>query len=308
MVVQQRSVDELISGLQKIWIELTSGCNLACVHCYAGSDSKSFSKDTLTKEEYNRILKEAKDLDCELVRFIGGEPTLNRNITEHIRYANSLGMKTEVFTNLTYLPEEHIRTYVETNTALKISFYSHIPEIHDSITKVKSSFQRTVENIRRTVQEKIPIGAGIIEISQCKDELKETENYLRNLGIENISFDRVRGVGRGKEITKTGGIDELCHQCWTGGLAVTSNGTVHPCSIANEYNMGNIKENNLKQILESQPLRDFRATSYQKLKERTKLECCPGPFPPDCKPSSCNPFNCEPLPDTCSPERDCRPN
>jgi 2-iminoacetate synthase ThiH len=59
-------------------VELTSTCNLACVHCYAESGLQVRDHNPLTTAEYLAVLDAASAAGCTAVQFIGGEPTLYR--------------------------------------------------------------------------------------------------------------------------------------------------------------------------------------------------------------------------------------
>ena len=95
-----------------LWLELTNRCNLQCVHCYADSGPTA-EKGTLSKADYIGLMREAFRLGCRRVQFIGGEPTLYRDLPELIRTARQMGFEfIEVYTNLTILPEELLQCFV----------------------------------------------------------------------------------------------------------------------------------------------------------------------------------------------------
>src|SRR5437867_1446863 len=71
-------------GVQFLWLELTNRCNLQCVHCYAESSPFTGDDDLLAPGDYHDILANAAELGCKQVQFIGGEPTLNRQLPEFI--------------------------------------------------------------------------------------------------------------------------------------------------------------------------------------------------------------------------------
>ena len=56
--------------------------------------------ESLRLEDWLDALRQAADLGCRKVQFIGGEPTLHPNLTKLIVSARELGFTTvEVFTN-----------------------------------------------------------------------------------------------------------------------------------------------------------------------------------------------------------------
>jgi uncharacterized radical SAM superfamily Fe-S cluster-containing enzyme len=64
--------------IEFLWLELTNRCNLRCVHCYADSGPHGYKLDRLVADDYRRLIDEARELGCDQVQFIGGEPTLDK--------------------------------------------------------------------------------------------------------------------------------------------------------------------------------------------------------------------------------------
>jgi molybdenum cofactor biosynthesis enzyme MoaA len=67
-------------GLDFLWLELTNRCNLRCVHCYTDSHPGSGDRDLLTTGAYESLLRQAYELGCRRVQFIGGEPPLHPDL------------------------------------------------------------------------------------------------------------------------------------------------------------------------------------------------------------------------------------
>jgi len=268
-----KSEAELLKSLCRLSLELTLGCNLKCVHCYADSDVSRFKRDKLTPQDYKRLINEGRAAGCSAIQFIGGEATLNKNLPDFIRYAYALGYDSiEVFTNATYLTDELLNVFKETKTCMAFSFYSANEKLHDAITQVEGSFVRTVENIRKFVSAGIPLRGNIIVMQQNEKTVKDTISYLQKLNVRYVGLDRVRGVGRGKNATTRGGMDELCNNCWRGNLAISSEGISYPCIMSREFPVGNIRQMSLMDILDGSSLQEFRSLSYTKyLREKHRL-------------------------------------
>lgn len=71
---------DAVGPLDFLWLELTNGCNLACKHCYAESGPGADTDDVLGVEKWLELIDEARELGCRQVQFIGGEPTLCRDL------------------------------------------------------------------------------------------------------------------------------------------------------------------------------------------------------------------------------------
>ena len=75
----------LIRGLEFLWLELTGRCNLECLHCYADSGPQRPAYESMQLEDWKGVLREASELGCKSVQFIGGEPALYPNLCELIQ-------------------------------------------------------------------------------------------------------------------------------------------------------------------------------------------------------------------------------
>src|SRR6266851_4169798 len=96
----------LFGDLDFLWLELTSVCNLECVHCYAESGPYVRKGDDLSPERYAELIIEAAALGCEKVQFIGGEPTLHPALPRLIELASHEGYSfIEVYTNATRIQD-----------------------------------------------------------------------------------------------------------------------------------------------------------------------------------------------------------
>jgi len=292
-----------------LWIELTNRCNLHCVHCYAGS-SPTGKDAVLSEGEYLDLIKQAADLGCRKVQFIGGEPTLNPSLPALIRYARNCGMEfVEVYTNARRIPETLFECLVEYKVNIAASFYSNDESIHDNITQVQGSHRSTVANLRRLAQAELPIRIGIIEMSQNAASIPETMKFVEDLGIKEYGTDRVRKFGRANVMSERAKIDikELCGSCWQGNLCVHPDGTVSPCIMSKAWCVGSILDVPLDNILQSAQLRDIRERIYREVwlpANPVTTEPYSSHNPP-CDPT-CHP-RCSPSCQPCWPFGKCRP-
>jgi len=162
--------------LSFIWLEIAEKCNLRCLHCYNESDENIATKDKLTLEDWVRVLKEARKLGCESCQFIGGEPFLYQdNLFYLISFAKRIGYKfIEIFTNATLLNEEILKRLVRLKVNLAISLYADNPGIHDRITQIKGSFEKTAKAIKNAKKLNIPLRVAVIIMKQNQNSAKET--------------------------------------------------------------------------------------------------------------------------------------
>ena len=80
-----------------IALELTLKCNMRCIHC--GSAAGSIRKDEMSKDEWIQVCRDASDIGCKLVTFLGGEPFLRKDWFEIAQNIKDLGMNVSIITN-----------------------------------------------------------------------------------------------------------------------------------------------------------------------------------------------------------------
>jgi MoaA/NifB/PqqE/SkfB family radical SAM enzyme len=134
MTIAQPIEDTSISAeLRLLWVELTSTCNPACVHCYAESGLQVRDHNPLTTAEYLAVLDAASAAGCTAVQFIGGEPTLYRDLPVLLRHVRASGFThIEVFTNATHI-SEHLQDCIKEKEAASVAGRRRIASASSSI-------------------------------------------------------------------------------------------------------------------------------------------------------------------------------
>ncbi|MFE9927400.1 radical SAM protein [Streptomyces sp. NPDC005533] len=275
--------------LDFLWLELTNRCNLYCVHCYTQSSPQSGDRDKLDVQDYVSIMQEAFALACRSIQFIGGEPQLGREFPTLLAEATRIGFPfIEVFTNLTFLPEDTLR-YAEINgIRFATSVYSDDAATHDAITRVRGSHAKTIDNLRRLIGAGVATRAGVIRVNQSGTEMDQTRKFLLDLGVPHVRSSDVREFGRGEEVLgREAQMTGLCGHCWNGKLCVAPDGEVFPCVMARKWPVGNIRQTDLAGIVNGMPLRRIRREIYESTWLREGVQACPQ-SEPGC-PQSCWP-------------------
>ncbi|MFD2419434.1 radical SAM protein [Amycolatopsis pigmentata] len=277
------------SSIAFLWLEITGRCQLACVHCYAGS-SPSGSHGSMITEDWKRVIGEAADAGVRTVQFIGGEPTLHPGLADLIDYALRHTLKVEVFTNLVHVTDILWETFSRPGVSLATSYYSADPGRHAAITG-RPTHARTRANIAKAVGAGIPLRAGIIDLDPDQ-HTDRADSELAGLGVRAIGYDRFRGLGRGARgdlVPAT----QLCGQCGLGSAAVSPDGTVWPCVMARWMAVGNVRQHSLGEILAELPgaradltKQGMRVTVDQTMNTGTCTPCGPQ--------GNCYPIHCHP--------------
>ncbi|MCB4790944.1 MAG: radical SAM protein [Elusimicrobia bacterium] len=134
--------------------ELTRKCNLNCVHCYL---DKSAGKEQLSTARVKNILRQLKKAGTLYLVFTGGEPFLRGDLLELCRYARGLKFDLRIFTNGVLLTDKIADDLSSLNlSGVELSLYGK-RKVHDNITKVKGSFDKTLNAINILKKHRIPV-------------------------------------------------------------------------------------------------------------------------------------------------------
>ena len=275
-------------GLDFLWIEVTSRCNLHCVHCYAEASEK-MQLDGLSSNEIKKVISQAAELGCRRLQFTGGEATLRKDLKNLIEHAKTEGFEfIEIFTNGTLLEEDMIKFLAEKGIHVALSIYSYRPETHDAITKVKGSYERTIGSLKLLLAYGVSTRCAIVAMKQNEEELDGTTHYLAKLGVLDRSPDPIRPSGRGKTMDnvpekymrrfmrtkpvflvsqKTYYRNRQMNSCWFGKLAITNSGDVLPCVFSRDQIAGNVKEQDLANIVKSERMMNFWTLTKDKIEK-----------------------------------------
>ena len=128
-----------------VHLDVTYRCNERCVHCYLDHDDHG----EMTTAEIKGVLDQLAEAGVFFLTFSGGEVFLRRDFFELVEHARRLMFNVKIKTNAVMIHEAEARRLRELGVdTIQISVYSHRAEVHDAITKLPHSFERTINAIR----------------------------------------------------------------------------------------------------------------------------------------------------------------
>lgn len=155
--IQDPSVQEVDLGAVNYWafknliplsghFELTSRCNLRCQHCYCTYTDK----DSLDTNKIIQIVDDLYESGTFGLVLTGGEIFAREDIVDILRYLNEKKFVLRLNTNAVLIDEKIVKEMEGLSNIYRIhvSLYSSKPEVHDRITRMKGSFQKTLNAIR----------------------------------------------------------------------------------------------------------------------------------------------------------------
>ncbi len=182
--------------LMGAYVELTTECNLRCLHCYNESGKE---KATINELDLENICHSLKKAGQNHITFSGGEPFLHPKILYYINVCIKQGIGVSIISNATQITQELLEQLPKDNISFQISLNGSKSEIHDALCG-KGSYEKTMKGIsslKKYFQNEIQIHCVINRYNQY--DLKNIIRLLRKQELMEISFSELNDTGRTKK-------------------------------------------------------------------------------------------------------------
>jgi radical SAM protein with 4Fe4S-binding SPASM domain len=297
--------------LTNLHIEITSKCNERCVHCYIPHENKIRNIDP---NLFYDVLKQCESMRLLHLTLSGGEPMLHKNLCDFLRKCRGYDFSVNVLSNLTLLDNKIIKEMKASPLlGVQVSLYSMNANIHDEITQMKGSFEKTKNAILKLIENDIPLQISCPIMKQNKncfdDVVKWAEKYKIHVGDDyviiarydhttknlncRLSINEVKELVKGKVANNTKYLEQMemeaekkknitsndfvCSVC-NSSICISDNGNVYPCAGWQDYIVGNVKETSLNDIWDNskkiQYLRGLRKHDFPKCTQCSDKEFC----------------------------------
>jgi len=131
-----------------IFWELTTGCNLRCVHCRASATELS-SPDDLTTEESLGLIDQFAAYTPLILVLSGGEPLYRKDVLVLAKYATARGIKVALATNGTLVDEAMAARIKESGIVrVAISLDGADAETHDGFRGIPGAFNKAIHGMK----------------------------------------------------------------------------------------------------------------------------------------------------------------
>lgn len=275
-----------------ILCELTYRCNLQCPYCYNPLDLRGYS-DELSTAHWDRVLREAADLQIVQAHFSGGEPTLRSDLVPIVQQASRAGLYTNLITQGTFLDDALLDRLIGAGLDhVQVSIQAPEAALADRIAGTQVHAQK-IDVIRRVGARDVALTLNCVLHRLNHDTIEGViafaqEHDIRRLELANVQFygwayrNRTalmptrEQVRHGQEVVEAarerlrgrmeivyvlpdyyGDFPKPCMNGWGNSfLTVTPNGYVLPCPAAaaiTTLEFDNVRECSLSEIWESSP-------------------------------------------------------
>lgn len=283
-----------------ISFEPTTSCNLRCPECPSGL--RQFTRPTgmLKKDFFTETIDDIHRHLLYLIFYFQGEPYLNTDFLDMVKYASKKGIYTATSTNAHYLTDEAARKTIESGLdRLIISIDGTTQDVYQQYRvgghldkvlegarnivkwkkelKSKTPFvffqflvvkpnEHQVEDIKRLAKE-----IGVDEVRFKTAQVYNFENDPNQLIPENDTYSRYKKTTDGKYAAK----NKLANHCWKLWHAnvITWDGLVVPCCFDKDamHQLGNLKNESFKNIWHNSNYKQFRS---ELMSSRKNIDIC----------------------------------
>lgn len=186
---QMRTINDRvpISGM----IELTSRCNLRCVHCYLGDQEEQHAKRAaeMDTEQVKQLIEEMAEAGCLYLVITGGDPMMRKDFPEIYVHAKKQGMLVTVFCDGVLVSEKIVELFKEwPPRQVEISLYGATQETYEKVTRVKGSYPKCIRGIERLLSAGIKVSLKTVLMTVNQHELEDMRAIAQGYGCE-FRFD-----------------------------------------------------------------------------------------------------------------------
>ncbi|MBU1178898.1 radical SAM protein [Patescibacteria group bacterium] len=186
-----------------VWV--TRRCNFNCSYCYVRDNNAP----EMTFEEMKLVIDKLKKMGCRMVAFMGGEPTLRKDLLDIIKYIRQKKMLSYLPTNGSLLTPQYIEELVQAG----LNFVNLAVDDPAELAGQKSWKKETIDNLLKNRNKlKLIINTAVtrknisripqlLELCREKDilmairiiskpNLAEEMKYVAERPDENLFFDK----------------------------------------------------------------------------------------------------------------------
>lgn len=261
-------------------IYLTNSCNLRCVHCFMKSGFKLANE--LGKEDWLDVLRQFKDNGGTNVTFTGGEPLMNDDFEEIVRYAHNIGLEVTVLSNGVLWTDEMIDRMAEHIDEAQFSI-DGVNEQENAKVRGKNHFDKVVHTVihfaNKGVRTSVATTFTLDNISSA-DEYKRFIDRIKAETDDSVFFKLTKKILLGRDVDYNDTLNreyynkivnieryvdpqapetnfmeghepnKATRNCGFGGLSIAANGNVYFCNRVLELQCyGNVKNKPLKEFM-----------------------------------------------------------
>jgi radical SAM protein with 4Fe4S-binding SPASM domain len=283
-----------------ISFEPTTSCNLRCPECPSGL--RAFTRPTgmLEKDFFTKTIDEIHKELLYLIFYFQGEPYLNPDFLDMVKYASSKGIYTATSTNAHYLNDVNAKRTVESGLdRLIISIDGTTQDVYQQY-RVGGKLEKVIEGAKNIVRWKKALGKKtpyvffqFLVVKPNEHQIEDIKKLAKKVGVDDVRFktaqvydyetdpnqliptiDKFSRYIKNPDGSYTAK-NKLANRCWKmqHSNVITWDGLVVPCCFDKDamHRLGNLKTQSFKEIWHNENYQQFR---QQLMTSRKNIDIC----------------------------------
>ena len=184
-----------------VW-EVTTACNLSCIHCHAASGKPD--PHELSLDEGKKLIDQIAAVDgFRTLVYTGGEPLVRPDIFELLTHSKAVGFANIIATNGTLIDEEMAWKLKDHGVVCNaISIDSTDPDIHNFVRKSPKAFDLALRAIEATKKAGILLQINTTAMEYNMETLSELIDFVDDRDASIMLMYQLVAVGRGESIER----------------------------------------------------------------------------------------------------------
>ncbi len=283
-----------------ISFEPTTSCNLRCPECPSGL--RAFTRPTgmLQKDFFTRTIDDIHKELLYLIFYFQGEPYLNSDFLDMVKYASSKGIYTATSTNAHYLTDAAAKRTIESGLdRLIISIDGTTQDVYKQY-RVGGNLDKVIEGAKNIVKWKKELNSKtpfvffqFLVVKPNEHQIEDIKKLAKEIGVDEVrfktaqiydyatdpnnlipetdKFSRYKKNAEGNYVPK----NKLSNRCWKMQHAnvITWDGLVVPCCFDKDamHQLGNLKTQSFKEVWNNDNYKQFR---NDLMRSRKNIDIC----------------------------------
>lgn len=289
----------MLGNPSSLSVEPTTSCNLRCPQCPSGL--REFSRNTgmLNLDLYKKIIDETHHELIWLVLYFQGEPFLNKQFLEFVKYAAQKNIYTATSSNAHYFTDDMAKATVESGLDRLIISIDGTTQEEYAKYRIGGKLEKVIEGTEKLLYWKKKLKSRtphiiwqFIAFKHNEHQVPEIKQLAKKIGVDELgiktaqiydyetsdnfipddkSLSRYEQDAEGNYHIK----NKLLNQCWRmwRGSVITWDGLVVPCCFDKDatHQFGDISSQTFASVWKSERYNSFRKAI---LKSRKEIDIC----------------------------------
>jgi radical SAM protein with 4Fe4S-binding SPASM domain len=279
-------------------IEPTNHCNLKCPECPSGLGTLTRPLGLLKFDDFAKLIDEIKDTGFYVQLFFQGEPYINKQLPEMIRYAQERKVYISISTNGHFITEKNV-DYILENAPDKLIFsMDGLDEESYQQYRIGGTFAQADAGLKaltrrkRELKKRLPyVELQFIVMKQNEKQLEDVVKYGKESGVDKVVFKTMqissyenavkflptnpkyrRYIVEDNNFRIRNVLQNHCFALWRTSV-ITWDGRVVPCCFDKDakFEAGQLNGKSFNEIWHSKELNKFRKSILQ---DRAGVSMC----------------------------------